>query len=288
MPESVSCVSAVQKVPAAHAEDAARWACLGGGFKAGSMRALFFFLSLPCFTAAGGFWVPSLWLNNPRHHIAPMSCKRGGCLFVDFFPEQTGFFLRTCQWTPPCIPSRVSEPFHKAQGWDRALPGVRGGNDFPMVLGFLHEACCVHANWVPLGNSEGGWQVGTNNHVPTSQKVNPKTSLILLRLASILQRHYGTIAEQRQWSTWPLPLCLHLPSEHRQLGNKTPLLEFHMETTWAWDCTCRGRQWLREDSRMTNGNNPSLCLLLVHWDLHCVYTCTYIKLQSKPIPVFRI
>ena len=47
---------------------------------------------------------------------------------------------------PPCISSRVSEPLHKAQGWDHALPGVRGGNDFPTVLGFLHKARCVDAN----------------------------------------------------------------------------------------------------------------------------------------------
>lgn len=37
----------------------------------------------------------------------------------------------------------------------------------------------------PSGKSEGGWQVGTNSHVPTPQKVNPRTHpLLALRQAS--------------------------------------------------------------------------------------------------------
>lgn len=80
------------------------------GFTAGSLRAysvcFAFCFSLPSFTV--GFWIPSLGLNNSRHHIATMSYTREAHLF-DGFPSGANMLLS--QNTPANVSSHLLQGF---------------------------------------------------------------------------------------------------------------------------------------------------------------------------------
>lgn len=53
------------------------------------------------FTAAVGFWIPSLWLNNSRHHVTTMTCILLG--WISFRSEHASFseYPSECLHTPP-------------------------------------------------------------------------------------------------------------------------------------------------------------------------------------------
>lgn len=143
------------------------------------------------------------------------------------FPE----YPRECLLAPP--PGFLNQPIQHGAGI--TLSSESGAEMTSLRCWTSCTGVVCGGKLGPLGKSEGEWQVGTHNHVPTPQRVNPRTHpLLALRQASVLHRRSGTVAEQRRQSSWPSPVHVSLPPRAQATWKQNQLLFLHVRNAWAW------------------------------------------------------